>query len=65
MDKATGTKSYYIQMLQQAVKELTKGEIPIELQRIINGCIMMQMTATAGIKKHGDRAVEAMFMEFC
>ena len=24
---------------------------------------MTQMTATAGIKKHGERAVEAMFME--
>ena len=27
--------------------------------------MMTQMTATAGIKKHGERTVEAMFMEFC
>ena len=26
---------------------------------------MTQMTASAGIKKHGDKAVEALFAEFC
>ena len=65
MNKVTGTKSYDIQMLQHAVKELTKGEITVELQSTITGFIMTQMTATAGIKKHGERVVEAMFMEFC
>jgi len=52
-------------MLQHVVEELTKGEIPTKLQSTITGFIMTQMTATAGIKKHGERAVEAMFMEFC
>jgi len=65
MDKATGTKSYDIQMLQHAVSKLTNREISSELQRTITGFMMIQMTATAGIKKHGERAVEAMFMEFC
>ena len=65
MDKATGTKSYDIQMLQHAVSKLTNREITTELQSTITGFIMTQMTATAGIRKHGERAVEAMFMEFC
>jgi hypothetical protein len=36
-----------------------------EMHKHIVGHIMTQMTANAGIKKHGDRAVEALLEEFC
>jgi Reverse transcriptase (RNA-dependent DNA polymerase) len=38
---------------------------PHKLQKEITGYIMTQMTATAGIKKHGNKAVEALLAEFC
>ena len=66
MDRASaGTKSYDIQMLQNVIEGLSEGKIPVNIQRIITSFMMTQMTATARIKKHGERAVEAIFMEFC
>jgi len=40
------------------------NEDPDTFQRNVTGHVMTQMTASAGIKKHGDRAVEALFAEF-
>lgn len=54
-------------MLQHsaATMEDIVAEDPEVLRRHVFGHIMTQMTATASIKKHGDRAVEALFAEFC
>jgi hypothetical protein len=38
---------------------------PACMHKEISGFIFNQMTATAGIKKHGDKAVDALFKEFC
>jgi hypothetical protein len=65
MDNPASTKSYDIQLLQKAVENLVDGEVPIDLQHYVTGFIMTQMTATAGIKKHGEKAVNALLMEFC
>ena len=50
-------------MLQHSMKMIkTDTE---SWRKEIFGHVMTQMTASAGIKKHGDRAVEALFAEFC
>jgi len=36
-----------------------------DVHRYIVGHVMTQMTATAGIKKHGQKAIDALFKEFC
>ena len=36
-----------------------------DIYKYIFGHIMTQMTATAGIKKHGQAAVDALLQEFC
>ena len=65
MDNPASTKSYDYQMLQKAMSNLMDGETPLDIQRYITGFIMTQMTATTGIKKHGERSVEALLIEFC
>ena len=35
-----------------------------EVQRYITGFIMTQMTVKAGIKKHGQVAIDALYKEF-
>jgi hypothetical protein len=52
-----------VQLLQHAADKFE--ESPRDMQRYIFGYIMTQMTATAGIKKHGQAAVEALLQEFC
>ena len=49
-------------MLQRAVQSL--GEQPHNMHRYVHGYVMTQMTATAGIKKHGQPAVDALLAEF-
>ena len=44
-------------------KSTTPGRT--EMHHQVVGHVMTQMTANAGIKKHGDRAVEALLEEFC
>ena len=44
-------------------KKLPEGRD--EMHKYIVGHMMTQMTANAGIKKHGDKAVEALLAEFC
>jgi hypothetical protein len=51
------------QLLQHAVDNMEQN--PDDIHRYIFGHVMTQMTATAGIKKHGERAVDALFKEFC
>jgi hypothetical protein len=60
MDIATGGTSYeaHQQLLQ------TEKFAPPNAQYIF-GHVMTQMTATAGIKKHGQKAVDALLKEFC
>jgi len=65
MDEPARTKSYVrenIQLLQTAVEHL--GRDPSDVHRYICGFMMTQMTAKAGIKKHGQVAVDALVNEF-
>jgi hypothetical protein len=45
--------------------EVRVSENPEVDRKHVFGYVMTQMTASAGIKKHGDKAVEALFAEFC
>jgi len=49
-------------MLQQAADKM--DESLHNICKYIFGHIMTQMTATAGIKKHGQAAVDALLQEF-
>lgn len=51
-----------VQLLQQAVEKIF--EDPSDAKKYVFGHVMTQMTATAGIKKHGQEAVDALFKEF-
>ena len=64
MDNPPNTWSYdpQFQMLQHAATTL--NEAPHDMCKYIFGHIMTQMSATAGIKKHGQKAVDALFKEF-
>jgi hypothetical protein len=65
MDNPKSGKSYKgTQFFQQAVEELRSGDMSGATKHSITGFLMTQMTACAGIKKHGDDAAEAMFKEF-
>jgi len=50
-------------MLQQAADRM--DESLDDIYKYIFGHIMTQMTTTAGIKKHGQAAVDALLQEFC
>jgi len=50
-------------MLQQAAEKM--DESLDDIYKYIFGHIMTQTTATAGIKKHGQAAVDALLQEFC
>jgi hypothetical protein len=65
MDDPLSSKSYQsgVQMLQQAADKM--DELLDGIYKYIFGHIMTQMTATAGIKKHGQAAVDALLQEFC
>jgi len=65
MDDPENSKSYEssVQMLQQAADGM--HETPNDIYKYICGHIMTQMTATAGIKKHGQAAVDALLQKFC
>jgi len=65
MDDPENSKSYEsgVQMLQQAADSM--HETPNNIYKYICRHIMTQMTATAGIKKHGQVAVDALLQEFC
>jgi len=65
MDDPENTKSYKsgVQMLQQAADSM--HESPNDIYKYICGHIMTQKTATTGIKKHGQAAVDALVQEFC
>jgi hypothetical protein len=57
MDSTTCSQSYDLQHQFAQVNSTTPG--------FIFGHIMTQMTATAGIKKHGQKAIDALLKEFC
>jgi len=65
MDNPVSSKSYEsgVQMLQQAADKM--DESVDDIYKYIFGHIMTQMTATAGIKKHGQAAVDALLQAFC
>ena len=65
MDDPVSSKSYEsgVQVLQQAADKM--DESLDDIYKYIFGHIMTQMTAIAGIKKHGQSAVDALRQEFC
>jgi hypothetical protein len=74
MDNPANTQSYETQFLQhgqddaptlrEAVQEMQRTGSDTNILKYITGIVMMQMTVKAGIKKHGQVAVDALFDEF-
>jgi hypothetical protein len=74
MDDPASNKSYDVQLLQEdggkipelqeAVQEMQETGSNPNVLKCMTCIMMMQMTAKAGIKKHGQIAVEALFNEF-
>jgi hypothetical protein len=75
MDEPASTQSYETQFLQingddgtptlrEAVTEMLRTGSDTDVLKCITGIVMMQMSAKAGIKKHGQVAVDALFDEF-
>jgi len=51
-------------MLQTAIDDFDSTGCTVKMNKYITGFIMTQMTATKGIKKHGELAVAALLAEF-
>jgi hypothetical protein len=74
MDDPASNKSYDVQLLQEdggkilelpeAVQEMQETGSNTNVLKCMTGIMMMQITAKAGIKKHRQIAVEALFNEF-
>jgi hypothetical protein len=74
MDEPASGQSYDAQLLQhepedkpslrEAVHDMNVTGSTIKVFEYVTGFIMTQMTAKAGIKKHGQVAVDALFQEF-
>jgi len=64
MDEPESNQSYEtrVQLLQDTVK--TISESCTDAYKYMCGHVMTQMTATAGIKKHGQLAIDALLAEF-
>jgi hypothetical protein len=62
LQQSTEEKVYGMQFLQQAVEKV--DESPKDLHEYACHFMFTQMTADAGIKKHGQLAVEALMAEF-
>lgn len=53
----------HFQFVQEAIKEIkNKGETKL-LCQYVNGLVFNQMSAKAGLKKHGERAWKALLVE--
>ena len=50
--------------LREAVEEMQRTGAQHDVLKCITGIIMTQMSAKAGIKKHGQVAIDALFEEF-
>jgi hypothetical protein len=74
MDDPANSKSYDAQFIQntkdgtpelrEAVEEMQQTGSNTSVLKCLTGIIMVQMTAKAGIKKHGQVAIDALFDEF-
>ena len=77
MDNPANTQSYDAQFLQKeqqeqeekqtlrdAVEDMKKTGLNDNVLRCLTGVVMVQMTANAGTKKHGQVAIDALFTEF-
>jgi hypothetical protein len=74
MDNPANSQSYDAQFLQEgqeeqmtlreAVEDMQKTGLNDNVLRCLTGIIMVQMTAKAGIRKHGQVAIDALFAEF-
>jgi hypothetical protein len=69
MANPDSTKSYTgpdHQFLQMAAEEVKKDNSnTTNMQKYITGFIFNQMSAKAGIHKHRQKAIDALFQEFC
>ena len=65
MDAATSGQSYSTQHQLLQAGNSDEQATPRINPEFIFGHVMTQMTATAGIKKHGQKAVDALLKEFC
>ena len=63
MDNPASTKSYDVQLLQTALHELTQTGYTKNTMKIIAHFIFTQMTVKAGIRKHSEPAVNALYNE--
>ena len=64
MDNPHSNKSYDVQILQDSVSHMQgNGDTQLVFKHLV-GIIMTQMSAKAGIKKHGKEAVTALFNIF-
>jgi len=52
------------QLLQKALDDFNDTGSTLKMNRYITGFMMNQMTATKGIKKHGQLAIDALMAEF-
>ena len=50
--------------LEDAIDEMERSGSTDDVFKYVTGFIMTQMTAKAGIKKHGEVAVTALYQEF-
>jgi hypothetical protein len=60
----TNAPDSYQPTLREAVEDMQSTGSNDKVQKYVTGFVMMQMTAKAGIKKHGQVAVDALFDEF-
>jgi len=65
MNSSSGTKSYdlHVQLLQLASNDMEM--CPGDMFSYIFGFMMNQMTASQGIHKHRQKAVDVLFSKFC
>ena len=64
LQQAQEPGKYRTNGLREAVQEMQKTGCTTPVLKTITGIIMMQMSAKAGIKKHGQVAIDALFEEF-
>jgi len=62
MDEATVSKSYDGQFQFVSLVQDKQTSSVDDLSIFVHGSIMMLMMASKGIKKHGQRAVDALFV---
>jgi hypothetical protein len=60
----TGIDDLGVQLLQTALDDFNDTGSILKMNRYITGFMMTQMSATKGIKLHGQKAIDALMVEF-